>query len=384
MIRDPKEGYVEALIDRLRDADPQERWRATAALARIGPEAVPALIDALQDEDWNVRRHAAAALAEDPPERAVPQLAALLMDVDWEVRKEAARALREAADPATAGALAAALKDHYAHVRLFSIAALLAIQRRDPQAVAAVWPEVLPCLGDLLEDEERRVRPFAALLAGEVGDPRAVPVLWRLVGMMTGEPELRLAAVEALGKIRTDRCLEPLRVALSDPDERLRYQAARGVGRIVSEAALWHLVRILEGADPPARRGASEALARIARRRPVPALRAAIHPLRRLLTPARWVSSQDDYRLYWATLRAIESATREFSNLPLPAAPSSPGATLPIPIDGDSTASISAPDALETGSAVLRPGKSVLAAWLRLLRGRRESPAPDPEGPSDG
>jgi HEAT repeat protein len=71
------------------------RETAADALARIGPPALPALIDALRDRNPDVRNRAAQALARmgPPAKPAVPELIVALHDSDWQVRRSAARAL---------------------------------------------------------------------------------------------------------------------------------------------------------------------------------------------------------------------------------------------------------------------------------------------------
>jgi hypothetical protein len=64
---------------------------------------------------------------------------------------------------------------------------------------------------------------------------------------------------------------------------------------------------------------------------PCLSLRAAIPTLRRLLSPWSW-ATQDERVRYAAALHAIEAATREGRDLPLPSAPGGPSAVgLPIP-----------------------------------------------------
>lgn len=74
---------ISALVQALRDVDPQVRIQAALALARMGPDAspaVPALMEALSDRDEAVRRSAARALGQvGPPARAaIPALIAAL------------------------------------------------------------------------------------------------------------------------------------------------------------------------------------------------------------------------------------------------------------------------------------------------------------------
>jgi HEAT repeat protein len=337
MMREPDNDYAATLIDRLRHPDPGTRNRATTALAQLGRSAVPALLEALRDDHWCVRSHAAAALAEAPDPRAVPLLCDLLSDVDWAVRREAARALRGAADPRSAAALLRSLTDNYCLVRLFSAEALLAIQIKGGAALAAVWAELLPLLDRLLVDEDWQVRRSSAVLAGNSRDPRTIPALCHALG--SPRPEVRLAVVDALGKIRSDEAVEPLRTALSDRDHRVQELAVRSLGEIGGEAAIPHLVSALESRHRHHRRVAAQMLQRRAQWRPTPRLRQAIAPLRRLLGPATRLAASGDYGIYRDALREIEGATASLSDLPTPAAASDAAELLPIPAEGERPAS---------------------------------------------
>jgi HEAT repeat protein/predicted RNA-binding Zn-ribbon protein involved in translation (DUF1610 family) len=94
------------LLDRLRAGD-----AATVALAVLGPASIPGLIDALADPAAPVRRRAARALRMLGPaaRSAAPALLELLKDRDPEVRADAALAVgeihREKAVPALRGLL---------------------------------------------------------------------------------------------------------------------------------------------------------------------------------------------------------------------------------------------------------------------------------------
>jgi HEAT repeat protein len=91
----PTPDLVAALIDVLKDADPEVRINAGNALAAIGSPAVNSLINALNHRNREARSAAAYALGQMGAE-AAPAATALvraLKDVDTDVRRQAAQAL---------------------------------------------------------------------------------------------------------------------------------------------------------------------------------------------------------------------------------------------------------------------------------------------------
>lgn len=94
---------------------PHDTWtmRQTAvfALGRIGPAAVPALIQTLRNPDPNLRRQAVDTLSRIGPEAAaaVPDLIHALSDPDPLVRRTAARALGQIG-PAAADSVPALIR----------------------------------------------------------------------------------------------------------------------------------------------------------------------------------------------------------------------------------------------------------------------------------
>src|SRR5260370_19868176 len=86
---------VPALIEVLKDRDPQVRVEATQALAAIGTGAIGALVDALKESNKYVRMGAALTLGHlgTAAQTAVPALRTTLKDKDVRVRCHAAPAL---------------------------------------------------------------------------------------------------------------------------------------------------------------------------------------------------------------------------------------------------------------------------------------------------
>ena len=83
----------EFLILLNKENDGNIRWAVSAALGRMGKDAVPGLVEALRDENWKVRRSSAEALWAMGEPEAVPGLIVALNDRNDVVRQAAASAL---------------------------------------------------------------------------------------------------------------------------------------------------------------------------------------------------------------------------------------------------------------------------------------------------
>ena len=173
-------GLIKAL-GYIKDED--VRTAAAGALGQIGdPRAVEPLIAALKDEGESVRSSAARALGKIGDPRAVESLSAALKDKKWHVRKPAAGALDRLAwkpDRGAAGAAYWAAKGEWG------------------KCVEIGAPAVEPLIA-ALKDEDVRMRAVEAL--GKIGDPAAADTLRRALG----DPEARVAtaASKALKKLR--------------------------------------------------------------------------------------------------------------------------------------------------------------------------------------
>jgi HEAT repeat protein len=134
------------------------RWKASEALARIGPRAVGPLSDLLGGhEDPDVRWKAAFALGEIGDEKAVGALISALSDVDRFVRTRAAHAL------------------------------------------SRMGNSIFPALEGALNHPDSKARQGAAEALGRLGNPRAaVPLL-----LAMGDPseEVRTSAAYAFGTL---------------------------------------------------------------------------------------------------------------------------------------------------------------------------------------
>ncbi|MBN1195391.1 MAG: HEAT repeat domain-containing protein [Methanomicrobiaceae archaeon] len=89
---------VSPLLDALRDADANMRWRAAIALQALGEPAVDDLIHFLIDESPPVREHILWALGKINDTRATPYLIEAMNDDNSVIRHIAAESLGEFKD----------------------------------------------------------------------------------------------------------------------------------------------------------------------------------------------------------------------------------------------------------------------------------------------
>lgn len=249
------ETVVEALVAALRDPAPEVRAAAAdacidlclaepsqALLAGGGPPpldaarasghqgaspalymAVEPLCQALTDAHAAVRAHAAAALGWIGDQRAAAPLIRCLKDSDAGCRAAAAWALGMLRSPLALKPLARALGDASAQVR-----------RQVAESLGELGdPVTTDLLLDALADEEEplEVRAAAAQALGNLHLPQALPVLQELLAMP--DPALRVAAVNALGRLgfgRAYRLIAPL--LWHDPDRAVRHAAARVLAQL--------------------------------------------------------------------------------------------------------------------------------------------------------
>jgi HEAT repeat protein len=226
-------GSVNALLEALKDDDPEIRYWAADALGKAGvTAAVPQLIAALRDPYDAVRMSACVALGDLRAREALPELIGLVTGriprgkgyrlfipedvgaVQW----MAARAMgkigaAEAVDP-----LIQALPGSGGDLGVYIAEALgdLGDRRAVPALIAEARRRSEPALRSVLE------------ALGRLGDLSAVPVLLDL--LRNGQEDARYAAAVALGRLRGAPAATDLkRAAESDPQPYVREAAARAL-----------------------------------------------------------------------------------------------------------------------------------------------------------
>jgi HEAT repeat protein len=208
------------------------------ALGKLGPCIVPALSVAIQTAKATVRAIAAAAMGHLEPmtENVIRLIARALHDRELNVRRAAAQALVRVVDSAGA-------------------------KNVSPALVASASDLV-----GLLEDPDKLVRSDAIYILGEIGElPGPTTTLLGLNLYSEADPDIRSAAVEALGKIGSvsQQAFEALVHVLRDEDKAVRRNAAVALARVSPvTVAVPILADVLCDADESVRTGALFALNR--------------------------------------------------------------------------------------------------------------------------
>ncbi|HWR97980.1 MAG TPA: HEAT repeat domain-containing protein [Candidatus Methanoperedens sp.] len=251
-------GAPEELAARLASPDEEIRHAAVQSLRGAGPGELPRLVAALGDPSWRVRKAALELLLEFPPALSIPPLVEGLRDEGNAGLRNSAMETLVRLGRATVPALAPLVGDRDADLRKFVVDTLGGIEAAEAttllrvalddvdENVAAAAAEHLgrrrdeaaaPALRRRLA-ERRGWLSFACLRAlGEIGDAAAAPAIVALLG----EPGLRPAALEALGRLGGAEAVIPLLDALFSGQRALRAVALsaahRLLGRLGSGAA---------------------------------------------------------------------------------------------------------------------------------------------------
>ncbi len=304
----------------VRDPDPAVRRRAALAIGRVGmTEGIPLLLAALQDPDADVRASSAFGLGllgaiepTDPPaeaKAAAPTFAgraallAALQDPAPAVQARAIEALGLIGDPSAAGPIATAAAGCgprlapiaaddeewpkawevelcrlalFALVRLGDYAALAAVALDNAgQPVSRWWPVAYA----LQRITDARAAPALAALASGTGvytvrfalqglasakDPAAIPIATALAARTDADVKVRIAAVRALGQLRS---VAPLRDLLASPATPviLRLEVITALGLAADSQSFDSVLDFLAHPSPAIRAAALAAAARINR-----------------------------------------------------------------------------------------------------------------------
>ena len=213
------EQDIEILIENFNAQDVNVKADSVKALVEAGETAVGPLIQALDSKDPEIRENAAITLGKIKDERAIDPLIKLLTDEEWEVESAATNALVEIGKPAVEP-LIKILQDKNEDVFLQTkvIAVLAGI--KDERAIQ-------PMIQALKEKPE--LQADLGYHLGLMGEPAVKP----LIQLLDDEdPEIRVRAAEALGRLGDDRTIGPLTDALNDKDETVRIFAKMGLESI--------------------------------------------------------------------------------------------------------------------------------------------------------
>ena len=281
-------GLIKALNHPLINHTCYLNLEAAKALGELGDAlAVEPLLVILQRSDFDVMREAAAiALGQLGDAQAVKPLIRATKDTYPKVRKAAAQALGKIGDPQAAEALLKALSDAFPEVREQAMQAIRALG--DVHAIkplAALYGDPIKYDRDLREAADRVVQEIASS-----GKPGAVETLISVVQEYDGgarslagrvlvklggvaiEPlcsllsspnrAVRVAAVQALGKIGGVQAVKPLSIALLDGEYEV-YAAALEALAQMGEAGIDPLVDLLNQPGEKERMGVCAGLIRL-------------------------------------------------------------------------------------------------------------------------
>jgi HEAT repeat protein len=245
-------AVVDVLVDQLRAADEEVRLAAVIALGRLGDARATAPICGLLGHDRSLTLAAAAALASIGDQQAFEPLLPLLGHRDAAVRQAAIGALNSLGHPDMARRV---------HALLGSVDPAM---RESAVRIAGYfgYAECAVAVFNACADEDESVRRTAIEHLPLFDEDRALPVL---LDALRGEtPRVRASAATALGRVNCDAARTALEQAFSDTDPWVRYFAARALAQHRHEDSLDVLAAVASTDNAPhVRLAALEAIGRI-------------------------------------------------------------------------------------------------------------------------
>ena len=229
----------------IKSKDAGTRKRAAASLGSRGKtSAIPLLTPLIDDPDWGVRQAAVEALGHIGDASAAPLLVAAITGADRVSDSDGATAVRAAAGEALGRIGAAALpvllealRGRHVKLRETAIGALGAVG----------GPAVVATLGDMVADDRSSVRQAAVAALVRAAGRDAVPALSGALAHR--DPTTRRCAADALGSLREPAAVDGVKAALADPDRTVRDAAVRALQSIGTPEAASALVAGLERGD---------------------------------------------------------------------------------------------------------------------------------------
>jgi HEAT repeat protein len=214
-------NMAERAVILLRDPNPYLRESAVKIIGYIGyRDSLELLLISCHDTDERVRYAVIESLPYFEDERVIPVLTEALKNDTPKIRAAAARAFGDIDDANVIEILQTALKDTDPWVRYFAVRSL-----GEQEAI-----ESLDALISVAKnDAANQVRMAAIEALGKLGDVQAVSILAPLSA--SENTDLAHAALEALGKIDRAEALPPLKAALNSPDPIRKHDALQALGR---------------------------------------------------------------------------------------------------------------------------------------------------------
>jgi HEAT repeat protein len=285
-------GALEPLTQEWKTGPAEVRQGVVTALGVIASiDGLRTLSDAAEDDPAAaVRAAAATSLGQLNNPRVLPVLLRVLRDESEKVHQAAIAALGSLGQPALNPLLEARQSEEEA-VRTGAWLALEQLAHKfkadltsQDVEVRVTAVESLGRIGNpahakaltlLLMDKEERVRLAAARSLERLQNPATKVLLRQAMQRPEETAPVRLAATIALGKMGDEGALQKLVADLDDPDDAVRVSAAIALGESGTAAA--PLLRTaLKSGPPPVRAGAARALGALGDEQSVPDLLAAL------------------------------------------------------------------------------------------------------------
>jgi len=293
-------GALPDLIDLLtaEDSGPELQSALIGALGRFGDSSVnPYLLEMLENTgDDQTKMNLLLSLGNLPQPDLWKKLAPWLEDDNPQVANAAIYAMSLLSDPASLEALYPLLESEDMNLQI-SVLTLLA-EMKTPQAAKHVLPlldsentavkstaiQVLGVLGDrsilprirqeLETSADANVRVAAVMTLGELGDEASVE---RLAGLLeSGGLDMKMATMEALGKIDGAAARAALRKQMNEGDFWIAYAAKISLARLGDDEVLNGILQGLESPNPDERAETARMLGEIGGKRVIEPLLGAL------------------------------------------------------------------------------------------------------------
>jgi HEAT repeat protein/uncharacterized membrane protein YraQ (UPF0718 family) len=283
------EDSLPVILSLVKDKNARLRSSAAAALGEIGnKKATQPLIALLMDKDVDVRLAAAEALGKLQDTAASKQLITLLSSGDIRMRRAAARALGTAGDNDAVAPLLKVLSEEDVELRGDALLSINYISQRTGIVVQATEEQIKIIMSFLRSSDETvrmqsgavlvrigkqavgplmelaksgdiMARKAAIYVLGDIGDQRSAQLILDLLDNEK-QPDIEMATVVSLGKLRYAGAVTSLIKKLKSEDWRIRSSAAISLGRIRDNRAVGALVKLMNDDNEKVRKSASEAL----------------------------------------------------------------------------------------------------------------------------
>lgn len=223
-----QERAVRPLLDALAaENDLLVRKSIVEIVARIGRPAVPVILENLNDSQWFIVRNMVTILGSMGMPDLAPQVAGTLSHPDARVKKEAIKALSRLDHPFAVSALGELCFHAEESVALTAVAALAS--KKEAEAVLALYRRAVR--KQLFYPNFRFTQDAIDSLRA-IGTDEALTALDEIIKMgviwqTRRFREIKLHALQSVGKIGTTRARDLLRRYLTDEDEALRVEAKR-------------------------------------------------------------------------------------------------------------------------------------------------------------